>query len=106
MMRYCSCGVRSEFLREFEGHVRTESCEECTAKVYGLHMLIRDQQEMAGELAARLIEEEAKNRELELYVEKLEKKLGENDRRNAGSKPGTNGESRLARRRNRDDRPE
>lgn len=94
MRRYCSCGVRSEFLREFEGHVRTESCEECTEKVYNLHLLIKEHQELTHHLADRLLEEETKNKELEIYVEKLEKKLSEN--RN-------NHESRLAaRRRNRD----
>ncbi len=94
-MRYCSCGVRSEFLREFEGHVRTESCEECTEKVYNLHLLIKDQQEMSHHLAERLLEEEAKNKELEIYVEKLEKKLSENNRNDEAG-------SRLARRRNRE----
>lgn len=95
-MRYCSCGVCSEFLREFEGHVRTESCEECTEKVYNLHLLLKEHQEMSRHLADRLLVEETKNKELEIYVEKLEKKLSEN-RNNHES------ESRLAaRRRNRD----
>tara|TARA_Y100000739_G_C20495129_1_gene412287 strand:+ start:377 stop:532 length:156 start_codon:yes stop_codon:yes gene_type:complete len=50
---------------------------------------------MSHHLAERLLEEEAKNKELEIYVEKLEKKLSENNRNDEAG-------SRLARRRNRE----